>query len=448
MKRKGLLLLLACLLLSISAGIGCGVRAAKGMVQKKDQKWDETEETPELSPEEERKKTGQYEGIEKAAALRVPERYSEVVYGTEANLEIITDAEIHIPSDNGFYMVPVEKGCFDGEDLKKVAGALLEGNPLYRMENPEGTDLAEIDSKLWKRETMLESPEGCPDEERIQLEDEIEELKRQREEAASKSIKKEIPLVFTEDSEGNLSVYGLADLKRGVMVFEMTESFVRLSQQSDAGRDTCTITKETAEKKADEYLDGLGLSEAFSCTYGHEAEDKSGYVFYYTRKIGGWSVNYSWQRGSQSISDDRGMDPWPYELLVMKIDDEGIYFLEYSDPYEEEERGAEHDAAAELLPFDEIISIYTRMIPQVKSYMAPGEGETAVITVDEIMLGYGRVRSEDEEAEGYLVPVWDFYGNLEVFDGDRDGRSINREQYVMISINALDGTVIDKGTGS
>jgi hypothetical protein len=62
--------------------------------------------------------------------------------------------------------------------------------------------------------------------------------------------------------------------------------------------------------------------------------------------------------------------------------------------------------------------------------------------IDEIRFGYARIREVDVYDEGLLVPAWDFFGRVTSADG-----VYNQPQRSWFTINAIDGSIIDREQG-
>ena len=75
------------------------------------------------------------------------------------------------------------------------------------------------------------------------------------------------------------------------------------------------------------------------------------------------------------------------------------------------------------------------------SYEREGTGAKARIT--DIRLGYLRVMRPDQPDTLTLIPVWDFYGSV-TFNGSYVQ---NWACHSWLTINAIDGTVIDRQYG-
>ena len=127
------------------------------------------------------------------------------------------------------------------------------------------------------------------------------------------------------------------------------------------------------------------------------------------------------------------------ESLCVIIDDEGIQDLYWYQPYDIVDTLQED---CSLLPFDSIMQVARSILPlTLVSYEREGTGAKARIT--DIRLGYLRVMQPDQPDTLTLIPVWDFYGTV-TFIG---GYVQNWACHSWLTINAIDGTVIDRQYG-
>lgn len=127
------------------------------------------------------------------------------------------------------------------------------------------------------------------------------------------------------------------------------------------------------------------------------------------------------------------------ESLCVVIDDEGVQDLYWYQPYDIVGTLREN---CSLLPFDSVMQVARSILPlTLGSYERDGTGARARIT--DIRLGYLRVMRPDQPDTLTLIPVWDFYGTV-TFDG---GYVQNWACHSWLTINAIDGTVIDRQYG-
>lgn len=160
-----------------------------------------------------------------------------------------------------------------------------------------------------------------------------------------------------------------------------------------------------------------------------------GYIVHFTRAVDGISVNYG--------NDLRGWFPeaeihWEEERLDVLYGEEGFAGLVWKNPYEVKEEG---EGWVKLLSFEEIQDIFRKMMPLKYEELKGREEQGAEFTITEVRLGYQRSREERGRAEATLIPVWDFYGTR-TLTGDL--YDIKQPYYRWLTINAVDGTVIER----
>ena len=69
-------------------------------------------------------------------------------------------------------------------------------------------------------------------------------------------------------------------------------------------------------------------------------------------------------------------------------------------------------------------------------------GENNSLHIDRIELGYMCMQMKDDPARYQLIPVWDFFGTYSV-----SGEVYSHYMEPRVTINAVDGTVIDRNYG-
>ena len=127
------------------------------------------------------------------------------------------------------------------------------------------------------------------------------------------------------------------------------------------------------------------------------------------------------------------------ESLCIIMDDEGCQDLYWYQPYDIVGTLQENYS---LLPFDSVMQVARSILPlTLASYEREGTGARAWIT--DIRLGYLRVMRPDQPDTLMLIPVWDFYGSV-TFNGSFVQ---NWACHSWLTINAIDGTIIDRQYG-
>ncbi len=107
-----------------------------------------------------------------------------------------------------------------------------------------------------------------------------------------------------------------------------------------------------------------------------------------------------------------------------------------------------------LLPFDKILEKFKKQVYYSIYFDPPEDGDpeaTMVMVVEHIRLSYMRVKKPDSD-ECWLLPVWDFLGydyNPAYAHTERDLRGTKSwfSNQSLLTINAIDGSIIDRDKG-
>lgn len=260
---------------------------------------------------------------------------------------------------------------------------------------------------------------------------------------------------YFTDKDGN------SDFYPPQMFTENLTLTVDLQPLVDEKAGNCTISLEEALSVADEEAQYFG--EDFKAVfYGQtrtDAELAEGnvglyigseqpqyYMFYYTREIDGIPVNFTSTLPSDEYDYVSGI-----EYLLMIVSDDGI---EYSGYFSPQTVGGVVQNNIELMSFDEIVEIYENIaMLNLKSAEAYDNFLKNRTTVKEIRFGYMAVKQANSDSY-ILTPVWDFYGSTaylyedsaEVFIEDYENTD-TISLSLSYSINAIDGTIIDRNLG-
>jgi len=131
---------------------------------------------------------------------------------------------------------------------------------------------------------------------------------------------------------------------------------------------------------------------------------------------------------------------WTYEMLSIAVDDKGIADLYWEAPLVVTDIITE-DAA--IRPWSEIENIFEKMIVIQNEYAASSNTYSTVIDITRVSLTLRRIMERDSYTKGLLVPVWNFFGTeTSQNDGD-DPRVQEYDHLPLLTINAIDGSVID-----
>ena len=221
-------------------------------------------------------------------------------------------------------------------------------------------------------------------------------------------------------------------------------------------RDTADITnlisigEAEALQLAEDTISKCGIS-GFICTgrqqllyNGNSSKQMPAYRFMFTRQVNGASVTFTNADYSRSDGEEK---PWQYEKINILVNDNGVEFFQYSGPVDVLEIVMQN---TQLLGFPDIQAIFEKMIVIVNNTVDSDSQESTVrleYHISEIILGLMCVREQNCDT-GLLIPVWDFRG-YEYVSGDIEGSYLveSNGYKSFLTINAIDGSIIDRSSG-
>ena len=167
---------------------------------------------------------------------------------------------------------------------------------------------------------------------------------------------------------------------------------------------------------------------------------REGYVLYYTLSLE-LPVTYAYGE----ISQAEFLETTQSELITVVVDDRGIRNLMFNWPHQVNGMLQED---AQLLSFPQVMDIAAKLLP-LKYASYEREYPDARIAVSDIRLGYMRVLQRAHPRQFYLIPVWDFFGGATFAKSKNASPTVtwNEAYNSLLTINALDGTVIDRDYG-
>lgn len=179
-----------------------------------------------------------------------------------------------------------------------------------------------------------------------------------------------------------------------------------------------------------------------------EYDGEEAYLFCFTRNVDGIPVTYTIHEATHTYDDENG-DPihyrinCAYESLRLVVSSDGLIDGRYESPYV---IGAPLQTDVQLIDFNQMLEIVESILPLKFAWLEDSYDSTEV-NVDRIVFGYTRVDFKDELYRYKLVPVWDVFGTSCNY---KDGGLVNDHNDDMdslLTINAMDGTIIDRDFG-
>lgn len=256
-----------------------------------------------------------------------------------------------------------------------------------------------------------------------------------------------------------------ADWLEGEYIMDTDSPYV-LSE--DEMKSLVDISYEDAKKIAEEKVNKLGMDfKVYNTDYalfyhgeGGFRKEKmldSGYIFHFSRVINSAPITFTSEYGGGVEDMDSTLVPWEYERCDIIVGNDGIQKVELKCPYEIKEVQTKN---VQLMDFDEIMKIYEQMMEVSNADITQYEKQRTY-HIKKITLGYSRIYDPaTKNDQGILVPVWDFIGAFDVvgemveesetgrktteFSEKHSGEHSNQS---FMTINAIDGTIIDRSLG-
>ncbi len=216
-------------------------------------------------------------------------------------------------------------------------------------------------------------------------------------------------------------------------------------------------TPAQAMEQAAALLDALEIDDMEpyrACLAREYTEDGTGKYAYYVearRVVDGVEVQSPFYR--TYVGDVNDGCEWAYETMDIRLDDEGIVGMNWASPLAV---GAVEVAHANLLPFSSILSVAKQMLGVVNEPLESNLDayDEYRINIDRITLSLQRIPDVNSIDSGLLIPVWNFYGTARcilpygiVVEPNDDYDLLVDDDEPLLSINAIDGSVIDEIKG-
>ncbi|MBR1865703.1 MAG: FlxA-like family protein [Lachnospiraceae bacterium] len=437
-----------------------------------------------------------------AVARKTQEHYDYSYENADRTLQVTADADIWIPDKDSIPMYEVEGGRFSQELVTRTYDYFFQGEETYTY---EGTDLTkagcEEEILKLKQELARLSDDEVDSEEYIEqqkefLQQEIQDLQEAYEQAPEESTLKEVPVASTLTDQEVYTANGKEYIP-GVTCQNAVGSFDVINYPPDSsawsymhytgkgeynysGRTGTALTseeeKKTAEKEiglsyenakkiVDDFFSEIGV-EAEECAVSavagrsekelerapeepdsmEDADHYTAYEFFYTRTVD--DIPFA-GTASGLIGDDEAALIWCYERIEIFVEPKGIVWFQWEFPVEVKGNVAEDVG---IISFAEASDIFEKMMPVIYEGELESENTASIdVRVHSVKLALMRVRDSGGDRTGLLTPTWVFYGSVdeqyhaynEYTEKWEDWENSEEEPYIVLAVNAVDGSVID-----
>lgn len=201
-----------------------------------------------------------------------------------------------------------------------------------------------------------------------------------------------------------------------------------------------------------------GVRESGADPYAYGEVDRTtseGYAafrFVYTRLIGGIE-QAAVSSGFAYSSANLYTQPWHYETIEVYVEASGISRVDWENPVEVESSVSDNVG---IISFAEAADLFELMAPMVYQGSLDGWSRYHIdmayeVTVTDARLCLMRVRDSGGTRTGVLTPAWVFYGeeteqNIDSPE-EEDAASTSEPPYILLAVNAVDGSIIDVNSG-
>ena len=405
--------------------------------------------------------------------------------GQEGKLTIHADAQVVAELGTALPTATVKPREFNQEDVDNLLKVLLKGEPLYSH--------VQTKQELQGHLDYINSPDWTSDP------------GKPSDPASLEARRKELNAWYTAEiakaPEEKPILHGFSDSDDpkwigGTATVDGTEWEVSIRNDTDYGWTSAYIertdykyrdytiplpdaSKEESIAQGNALMQALGLQN-FVLTDAQQWNvelpgDNGIWRLYYAPTVNGFpvpgvrqdttqthdgTVYHDYQYWDYACKDSENPDTvsWYLENILLDVGKDGVLCFAWTAP---STQPVVQQAQSALLPFEEIASIANTMLPEV----IVGPKETPLTKLDQyngfdtrmdvditkVSLSLMRIRDKGS-LQGTIVPVWDFWGTSDWYDAEPNAygyqeKGMNYEYQPMLTLNAVDGTVVDRQLG-
>lgn len=419
------------------------------------------------------------------SAYTFPEKFTGDWTGQEGKLTIHADAQVVAELGTALPTATVEPREFNQEDVDNLLKVFLKGEPLYshvQTKQELQGHLDYINSPDWT------SDPGKPSDP-ASLEARRKELNAWYTAEIAKAPEEKPILHGFSDSDDPKRIGGTATvdgIKWCVSIWNNLGDFfthASIIREDYKYRDydipLPDASKEEAVAEGNALMQELGFDN-FALVDVQQwspqlPKDNGVWRLYYAPSVNGFPVSGARQDITQThdgtvyqdcqywyyaASEETNPDTvaWELENIYLEVGKDGILSFNWTAP---STQPVVQQAQSALLPFEEIASVANTMLPEV----IVGPKETPLAQLDQyngfetrmdvditkVSLSLMRIRDKGS-LQGTIVPVWDFWGTSDWYDAEPNAygyqeKGMNYEYRPMLTLNAVDGTVVNRQLG-
>ena len=419
------------------------------------------------------------------SAYTFPKKFTGDWTGQEGKLTIHADAQVVAELGTALPTATVKPREFNQEDVDNLLKVFLKGEPLYSH--------VQTKQELQGHLDYINSPDWTSDP------------GKPSDPASLEARRKELNAWYTAEiakaPEEKPILHGFSDSDDpkwigGTATVDGTEWEVSIRNDTDYGWTSAYIertdykyrdytiplpdaSKEESIAQGNALMQALGLQN-FVLTDAQQWNvelpgDNGIWRLYYAPTVNGFpvpgvrqdttqthdgTVYHDYQYWDYACKDSENPDTvsWYLENILLDVGKDGVLCFAWTAP---STQPVVQQAQSTLLPFEEIAAIADTMLPEV----IQGPDGRVLVEVDQyngfetrmdvditkVSLSLMRIRDKGS-LQGTIVPVWDFWGTSDWYDAEPNAygyqeKGMNYEYQPMLTLNAVDGTVVDRQLG-
>lgn len=419
------------------------------------------------------------------SAYTFPEKFTGDWTGQEGKLTIHADAQVVAELGTALPTATVEPREFNQEDVDNLLKVFLKGEPLYshvQTKQELQGHLDYINSPDWT------SDPGKPSDP-ASLEARRKELNAWYTAEIAKAPEEKPILHGFSDSDDPKWIGGTATVDgikwevsiRNDIDGGWTAAYIERTDYKyrDYSIQLPDASKEESIARGNALMQALGLQN-FVLTDAQQWSvelpgDNGIWRLYYAPTVNGFpiagarqditqthdgTVYQDYQYWDYACTDSENPDTvsWYLENILLDVGKNGVLRFAWTAP---STKPVVRQAESTLLPFEEIAAIADTMLPEV----IVGPKETPLTKLDQyngfdtrmdvditkVSLSLMRIRDKGS-LQGTIVPVWDFWGTSDWYDAEPNAygyqeKGMRYEYQPMLTLNAVDGTVVNRQLG-
>lgn len=418
------------------------------------------------------------------ASIGAPETYTDSFANDKGDVTVSIDATVEVPAVSALPAAAVTMNGFTQDRVDKLAAYFLGDTPVYTEEYVRTKDeiMDDIVRNRQRIERMSEEPEGDAANMIKNVENDIAELEEEYKTAPDHRNRTPATTALQNNEFGTIlsliadlgkdeaAMFNIINYANGSQFYFNNDgkglyypSLHRAEALNGLPRGM-TMKREDAEQMVLKCISDLGIDDMqianvqtqnFLITRD-DINDKEYlktanqcYVFTLTKTVKSIPVllvNTSVPLDSDDPNAPAHQEP-EYtsisdpEHIDVYVDDTGIVRFDWFEPTDISSILSDQ---VTLLPFEDIAERAKNNI-FYKNYTA--YGSTADITIIRIELNMMRIMRKDKPGEYLIVPVWDFIGDVQKSTDSELSRQSPPEEMSFVTINAIDGSWINRSWG-